>query len=375
MVGYRAKYWFCHTHQPGLAGQNGGMRGDATDRFAQRGTSLEPRTPHLGIEQTPVDDFFVCKVGDVPAFDPAGWTLDLFGDGVERQVTASLADLQALPRRTVRSWLECAGNGRSLFNIVGDRPLAPDSNDTPWMLGAMGMATWAGPTLASVLELAGLVPEAAWVSPVGSDHPNPEREPVRMCLPMDKATHPDTIVALEMNGSPLEPMHGAPARLLVPGWVGAYSVKWLEGIEVSSDWINSWRADTYYRLRAPDGTDRGPATAHPVKSSLALDWPARLEAGAVETLGYARSGLAPITLVEWRLDGGPWDEAELIDLKSDWAWTPFRFEWEAAEGEHTISTRATDAAGNQQPAAMDYHPNGVLWNAVIPHPVVVERAS
>lgn len=347
------------------------MRGESTSGFDRRGTSLEPSTADLGTDRTPIEDFFVCNVGDPAVPDAAVWRLRIDGDAVTGPASMTLAELRALPQRRVDAWLECAGNGRSLFGLVGPRPLEPEANRTPWMLGAMGMASWEGPSLASVLESAGIEPAAGWVSPAGLDWPNPEGDPVRMCLPVDKALDRDTIIALNMNDEPLELMHGFPARLLVPGWVGAYSVKWLDRIEVSTRWISSWRADSYYRCRTPAGDDLGPATVQPVKSSLALPWPAELESGELEIRGYARVGDAVIDSVEWSVDGGPWQEAELVGPNDRWTWSPFRFTWQAEPGGHEIRTRATDSTGNTQPDEMAFHPNGLLWNAVIPHPVEV----
>ncbi len=347
------------------------MRGRSTEGFTPRGTSFEPISPDLGIETTPVEDFFVCKGGGAPSIDPETWSVLIHGDGVRREARLSLQQLLALPQREVNAWLECAGNGRSLYELVGGTALSAEANQTPWMLSAMGMATWHGPPLRSVLEVAGVSDGAAWASPAGVDVPETEGEQVRMTLPIDKALHDDTIVALTMNGAPLQRMHGAPARLLVPGWVGAYSVKWLDRIEVSSRWVGSWRADVYYRRRLPDGTDLGPATSHPVKSSLALPWPARLRIGPTQIHGYARAAGSMIARVEWSVDGGPWHDAELFGPNETWTWSPFRFTWSAAAGHHTLRTRATDAAGENQPDAMPLHPNGILWNAVIPHPVEV----
>ena len=347
------------------------MRGGDSAGFVERGTSLEPRDADLGTDRTPLERFFVCKVAGPVAVEDGDWALGIDGDAVDGATRLTLTQLLALPQRRVDAWLECAGNGRALFGLAGSQPLAPEANQTPWMLSGMGMATWEGPSLGDVLACAGVRPAAAWVSPVGLDHPNAEGEPVRMCLPATKAFHPDTLVALAMNGEPLDLMHGFPARVLVPGWVGAYSVKWLERIEVSSAWISSWRADTYYRRRAPDGTDLGPATSHPVKSSLALPWPAETGPGRQQLHGYARTGEGRVQRVEWRVDGGSWREATLLASTGGWAWQPFVFEWEATAGEHTIRTRATTDLGATQPDEMPFHPAGLLWNGVIPHPVRV----
>ena len=278
--------------------------------------------------------------------------------------------MRALPQHDLHAWLECAGNGRRLFEFVDGHVPSKLEADTQWTLGAMGMASWRGPRLADVLALAGVTKAAAWVSPQGLDHENAEGEPPRMCMPLAKALDPDTIVALEMNGAPLATAHGAPARLIVPGWIGAYSMKWVERIDVEAEWVPSWRNDVYYRMRQPDGTDLGPATAHPVKSTIALEWGETVPAGAVDVLGYARSGAGPITSVEWSLDGGGWQPAELVELPGRWSWTPFRLRVELSPGEHTIRTRATDASGAVQPETVPYNPSTILWNAITPHPLV-----
>ena len=341
---------------------------DAGFRVHKR--SLEPTTMALGVDRTPIDRFFVCNVDDAPAIDADGWSLTIGGDAASRTVTMSLADLRALPQHDVDAWLECAGNGRRLFELVDGHVPSKLEADTQWTLGAMGMASWRGPRLADVVALAVPTADAAWVSPQGLDHDNAEGEPPRMCMPLAKALDPDTLIALEMNGAPLAAAHGAPARLVVPGWIGAYSMKWIERIDLAAAWIPSWRNDVYYRLRDPDGTDRGPATEHPVKSSLALEWGEVVPTGPVDVLGYARSGAGAITTVEWSLNGGPWQYADLVDLPGRWSWTPFRLRVELTPGPHQIRTRATDSTGTTQPESVPYNPSTILWNAVTPHAIV-----
>lgn len=347
--------------------------GKSHDGFHRLGTSLEPATPDLGLDRTPIDRFFVCSAGPAPTVDPETWRLRIDGDAAATAADVSLADLRSLPQVTVVAWLECAGNGRRLFDMVAGQPVPEHVNHTRWMLGALGLATWTGPRLSDVLDLAGRTAEAAWVGPTGLDHDNVEGEPIRMSMPMDKALDPDTIVALTMNDQELGPAHGAPARLVVPGWVGAYSVKWLERLEISERWIDSFRASEYYVLRDAEGNPTGPATAHPPKSQLALGWGTAVVPGRHAFTGYARSGLAPIETVEWALDDGPWQPADLLEDLGRWAWRPFHLAVDLTPGTHTIRTRATDASGNTQPAVQPPHRDGVLWHAVIPHPVVAQE--
>ncbi|MEM9468126.1 MAG: molybdopterin-dependent oxidoreductase [Actinomycetota bacterium] len=350
--------------------QTDGDFGKPTDGFAALKTSLEPVGLDLGRQQTPTDRFFVCNAGAAARVDPETWTLRIDGDGAASPVTLRLDELRRLPWVELDAWLECAGNGRKLFEYVAGHPRPVSALDTHWMTGAMGMARWGGVRLADVLALAEPTATFAWAASSGLDVENEDGDVVRMCMPASKALDSDTLVALEMNGEPLVTAHGAPVRLVVPGWIGAYSVKWVDRIELSSSWLPSFRADVYYRLRDPDGTDRGPATTHPVKSTLALDWNAVVSSGSTVVWGYARSGTAPIRSVEWSLDSGPWQEATLEPLPGRWSWTPFHLTVDLEPGEHRLRTRATDETGASQPDAVPYHPNTILWNAVTPHPVV-----
>jgi DMSO/TMAO reductase YedYZ molybdopterin-dependent catalytic subunit len=343
--------------------------GKSAAGFKTPANSLEPTSVDFMLETTPVSNFFACNTTDAPYVDADGWRLKIVGDSVRNSLDLSYTDLLELPQHKVRSWLECAGNGRQLFIILDGRLAESQQWMTHWMLGAIGMAAWEGPRLSDVLELAGIKETAGWVGPMGLDVNNPDGEPVRMSLPLEKAMNPDTLVALCMNGQPLVPAHGFPARLVVPGWIGAYSVKWLDRIEVTKDWVESWRANGYYVLREPGGKIIGPATAHPVKSNLGIEWNATLPVGLSSLAGCARSGNGTIERIEWSLDDQPWCEIEFAKPAERWAWVPFIIEADLSAGSHEIRTRATDSEGHVQPDEQPFHPDGVLWNAVIPHPV------
>lgn len=344
--------------------------GKELDGYRVIGRSLEPIAVPDATTTTPVDAFFVCNAGDAGDIDSDGWSLRIRGE-VKNELDLDIAALTALTQHELPAWLECAGNGRRLFAESAGYEMLDENMQTPWLLNGVGLATWSGPRVRDILDLAGVESVANWVSPCGLDADNAENEPPRMCLPLEKAIHEDTIIALTMNGAPLVRSHGAPARLLVPGWVGAYSMKWLGELTVTSEWVSSWRADEYYVHRDSEGRSTGPLTAHPVKSNLTLDFPAAVEAGARRLEGFARSGDAPIREVHWRVDQGEWRLAELGETAGRWSWTPFSFEVELASGEHHIETRATDDLGNTQPAVQPHHPNGVLWQAITPHPITV----
>lgn len=349
--------------------------------FAPIGGAMEPPFERQRGFLTRNEDFFVCSY-TTPEVDVATWRLQLTGNGLEKPLTLDHATLAAMPQRTVAAYLECAGNHRTLFETVlgADLSARRDVTITRWHLGGVGMAEWRGVPLRDVLALAGVRPEAAHVMPVGIDvNAEEDDDGVRVPLPLDKALDPDTLVALEMNGAPLPPDHGFPARLLVPGWVGTYSIKWLGRIEVSRErpWVP--RNTRMYVLMGPRWPSeqyapaRGaPVTRQPIRSSLALPLPATLAPGRHRLHGYARGNDYPVTAVAWSEDrGATWREAEIVSPPARWAWTEFAVDWEAVPGEHVLMTRATDASGATQPMTIPFNLGGYVFNMVHPHPVTV----
>src|SRR5438132_1671888 len=176
---------------------------------------------------TPNRLFFVRNHFDVPALDLADWRLRVDGC-VDQPATWSWEELTALPERTVFATVECAGNGRSF--------LQEQVHGVQWGAGAVGHAEWTGVPLRLVLEKAGVQAGAIELlfegADRGSESDHPEPMPFARSLPLAKAYDPDTLLAFRMNGELLEPSHGFPVRLFVPGWYGVASVKWLQRIEV-----------------------------------------------------------------------------------------------------------------------------------------------
>ena len=267
--------------------------------FVPFGTNAEMRWDSLadvGYE-IPNERFFVRNHTATPLIDPEPWRLRVFGDGLKLRpgagdaVEFSLRDLKRLPSKKLTAFIECAGNGRGLFAGQQGTP-APG---TQWGLGGVGVAEWRGVPLSEVLERAGLTRSAVDVLPEGLD-PNVvsggvDLGKVRRPLPVDKALD-DVLLAYEMNGVPLPPDHGYPVRLVVPGWVGIASIKWLGQIEVSAQPLFSPWNTTSYRMFGPDyPVDSPPLTGQPVKSALELPRGAVLPAGVRTTLtGRAWSG-------------------------------------------------------------------------------------
>jgi sulfite oxidase len=348
-------------------------------RYGKRGDLIvheeEPFNAETGLAAlaegpiTATDAFYVRGHGSVPDIDPAGWRLRVHGL-VERELDLSLATLrEALPAREVTATLQCAGNRRAGLMAIRAIP-----REAPWGPGATGTATWSGVGLADVLALARPRAEAAHVGFDGADF-CPEAKPAQRfggSIPLHKACRPEVLLAWAMNGEPLLPVHGAPVRVVVPGYIGARSVKWLQRIEVRvRPWVGYFQ-HVAYRLLPEDGAP-GPGAGIPL-GLVALNADvlspadgAEVAAGRVEVRGYAfAGGERYVTRVDVSTDGGSsWAQAELLDDLGPWAWRHWRIAVELAPGEHEILVRAWDSSAATQPEdeAALWNPKGYVNNA------------
>ena len=323
---------------------------------------------------TPVGLHYLLIHYDVPLVDPAAWALTL-GGSVERPATLTLDGLRALPAVDLVSTMECAGNGRALFD---PRPLSQ-----PWLTEAVGTARWRGVELASLLDEA--APSGSAVEVVfgaldrgveGGVEQRYERS-----LTLAEARESGAVLAYEMNGAPLPPQHGFPLRLVVPGWYGMTNVKWLTSIEVVEEPFTGYQVASAYRFRLSEDEDGRPVTRMRPRSLLAPpglpDFFTRervVGRGPTTLEGRAWSGRAPIARVEVSDDGGAtWAEARVVsELEGPWAWVGFTFEWApAAAGARTLCCRATDETGDTQPLEAEWNLGGYENNAVQRIPVVV----
>ena len=349
---------------------------DPAPFIRHNGKSLEARLESMQGLITPNRLFFVRNNSTSMDLKVGDWRLSIEGDAVERPMVMTYDDIRSLPSRTLTAYLECAGNHRAMFGLVNGRK----AEGTQWMTGAVGNGEWGGAALRDVLTLAGIDASAVSILLAGLDVESPE-EGFRYVLPVEKAMHPDTLLAYSLNGETLPKDHGFPLRALVPGWVGSANIKWLGRIVVSSQQLWTRNNTTSYVLIGDEypaeGESRGqPVTAQVIKSAIALPWPAEMAAGNRRIHGYAHSPGGPIASVEWSTDSGrTWRSAELGEKQVDWSWARFEFVWEAEPGEHTIMTRATDAAGNTQPDKVPFNEKGYLFNQPAPHPVRVTGAS
>ena len=323
---------------------------------------------------TPSARFFVRNHTSTPLIDAKTWRLRVFGSGLRRPegIELTYRDLLRLPSRTVPAFVECAGNGRSFFTAQQGTPAA----GSQWKLGAVGVARWRGVPLSEVLERAGVSRRAVDVMPQGLDPTvlanGVDTGHVRRPLPVDKAFD-DVLIAYEMNGEPLPPDHGFPARLIVPGWVGIASTKWIGQIEVADQPLFSPWNTTQYRMVGPTyPADSPPLTKQQVKSAFELPWGGSVPAGRRQTLhGRSWSGDKPIRHVDVRVNPkGGWQRARLHGPNIPHAWVRWSIDWRPrAAGSYELVARATDRAGTTQPDTVPFNTGGYQFWAVVRHPV------
>jgi DMSO/TMAO reductase YedYZ molybdopterin-dependent catalytic subunit len=318
----------------------------------------------LGLDITPTGAHYLLNHFDVPILDEASLRLDLSA-GFGNPMSLSLADIRSMPQVTEPVTLECAGNGRE--------GVSPRNLSMPWMYEAVGTSEWTGTPLAPLLARA--KPDASVQDFVfiGADFGFDKGQPhsfARSLTPQDIADL-DVMLVWGMNGQPLLPQHGAPLRIIVPGWYGMASVKWLTRIEALTRRFDGYQQIQGYHYRTEQGEQGTPITRILVKSLMkppgVPDWVSRkrwMQAGRVTVEGRAWSGGGvPIDKVEVLLDG-TWREAELLGRKGRYAWTGWRIDWEATPGIHQLVCRATDADGNTQPMQSAYDVAGFGNNSV-----------
>jgi DMSO/TMAO reductase YedYZ molybdopterin-dependent catalytic subunit len=315
---------------------------------------------------TPTELHFVRSQNQAPKIDPEAYRLQIEGDAVRQPVSLSLAEIKRLPSRSQVNWLECAGNNRSQYEAVLGKPVDP--GQLLWQTGAVSNAEWTGVSLSTVLDLAGVQPNAVDVLLEGLDE-----QKVARPMPLDVARRPETLLAYALNGADLPPDNGYPLRGIVPGWIGTNSIKWVGRIVVSSQPIKvKWNTSSY-AMHGPDWPDDPPLSWQPLKSAVALPWEARLRAGPQVIRGFAWSPHGLIERVECSVDEGQtWRAARLVPPNQRHAWVRWEVDWEPAPGSYTIRTRAVDDQGNRQPDSVKWNTLGYLYNAVVAHPVTVE---
>ncbi len=320
----------------------------------------------LRYDITPVGLHYLLIHFDIPYVDESSWELRV-GGRTRRQLTLALADLKARRSTALAVTLECAGNGRAR---TSPRPLSQ-----PWLNEAVGTAEWTGVPLRAVLDEAGVLDGATDVVFTGLDR-GVQGEVIQQyerSLSLADAMRDEVLLAWAVNGVPLPPQHGFPLRLIVPGWYGMTSVKWLRSITVVDQAFEGYQQARAYHFRTVDG-DPGEPVTRMLPRALMIppgvpDFMSRvrfLEPSTVKIEGRAWSGRGAITKVELSVDGGTtWRPAELRDAVSKHAWRGWSCDWDARRpGDYELCVRAADSAGNVQPDEQSWNFEGVQNNAV-----------
>jgi sulfane dehydrogenase subunit SoxC len=315
---------------------------------------------------TPVGLHYLLTHYDIPEVDAASWRLEI-GGLVDRPLSLSLDEIRDRPATELAVTMECAGNGRA--------HVEPHVVSQPWVLEAVGTARWGGVPVRALLDEAGVRDGAVEVLFSGLDRgvEGEEEQAYERSLPTGLVLESDAILAYEMNGSPLPPQHGFPLRLVVPGWYGMTSVKWLSRVTLLDEPFDGYQMRHSYRVRQEEDEPGEPITTIAPRSLMVppgipefLSRARVVQAGANEVVGRAWSGGAELAGVDVSIDGGEtWAPAVLDDAAlGRWAWRAWRFAWDAEPGEHELCCRARDAAGNEQPLEPPWNVGGYVNNAV-----------
>lgn len=321
---------------------------------------------------TPTDRHFIRNNGNLPEqLDPVGWRLTVDGE-VDSPLELTIDDLRSrFEVVTLQLQLECAGNGRAGFN--------PPASGNQWTVGAVGCSNWTGVRYADVLNAAGVKPSAVYTGHYGADthlSGDPNKVPISRGVPIDKALNPNNLIAFEMNGGAIDPMNGAPLRLVIPGWPGSCSQKWLTRVRVRDQVHDGEKmgGDSYRVPRDPvaPGAEVPEADfviieSMPVKSLITF--PATrtdVAGGATEVRGHAWAGDRTVSALDVSIDfGATWQAADLVPAANPYAWQ----QWKTAAafpkpGYYEVWARATDDQGVMQPFAIAWNPKGYLNNSL-----------
>ena len=335
----------------------------------------------LQSQVTPTDLFYVRNHWKgAPEIDIDAYRLSVGGE-VAQALSLSMDDLKGMQRRRYQATFECCGNGpipeywakqtRSVMEKVTGH-------------GIMGNAEWVGVSLADVLNMAEIGPNAVEVMFEGADHGpdevvgDPEEVTYERSLPMEKVLHPDTMLAWEMNGEMLTPLHGYPLRLVVPGWYGMCSVKWLVGIHVLDHKFEGfYQIERYRVMNGPDADEFYTyLTGMKVKSIITDPAPGdQVPVGDYVVSGAAWSGESDITRIDVSTDGGEtWARARVTVPRSGYSWTRWECDWSIpAAGNYVLMSRATNDKGETQPMEFPNKWDGMGYgnNMVFRHDVEV----
>jgi DMSO/TMAO reductase YedYZ molybdopterin-dependent catalytic subunit len=318
-----------------------------------------------------------------PRLDASTYRLGVGGE-VRAPLNLSLQEILDLPKRRLQVTLECCGNSpvpeywakqmRQVMEKVTGH-------------GIMSNAEWGGVSLATVLERAGVKSTAKQVVFSGADHGpdetvgDPPEVTYERALPLEKALHPDTLLAYEMNGEPLPVMHGYPLRLLVPGWYGMNSIKWLVGVNVIDHTFEGFYQTQRYMVMNGPGADSFYTYLNEMRVKSIITNPAPGEIvplGTYRLAGAAWSGEQDIVRVEVSTDGGQTWEAAQLSPRTNYSWYRWELNWQPPRpGRYVLMSRATNGRGEMQPLEFPNQWDGRSYgnNMVFSHAVEVRGVS
>jgi sulfite oxidase len=313
---------------------------------------------------TPVDQFFTRSHAQVPTIDPGTWRLEV-GGLVERPRRFSLEELQGdFLQRHITATLVCAGLRRNEFLTLGPLP-----GELPWGPEPASTGHWSGVALAAVLQRVGPRKQARHVEFVGLDQV--ERHGDRFgfggSIDLSKALDGEVLLATELNGEPLPASHGFPVRVVVPGWIGARSVKWLDRVILREEPSTNYFQRKAYRFQReidpkdPRDVSAGVALTEIFLNSIIVSPTAAqaVAAGEVKVNGWAiGSGGRPLTSVEVSADAGnAWTQAQITNQYGGRSWSHWNVTLTLPRGRHLLVVRASDTTGVPQPMNVN-----VTWN-------------
>ena len=368
--GLAAGFVIPHFGSATVAAQKDSTRSETDGLTVRVAKPVDAETPVSDFSSflTPNQRFFVRSHFGPPAMETieeSRWRLTV-GGAVERPQVFTMKSLRQLETVTITAVLQCSGNGRAYH-----RPRVPG---VQWERGAVGNAQWTGVRLRDVLQAAGVRTEGRHVQFQGADRPAVATVPLFVrSIPLEKALHPDTVLAYEMNGQALPLLHGAPLRVITPGWMAESCIKWLTDIVVREEEATGYYMQTAYRVPAHSST---PATATntdamvpvevmPVKSLIVSPTSGEsVKVGPFTIQGVAWSGESRVAKVELSMDEGrTWEPARLLGEAQPYAWRQWQVAWSAkVPGMLQVVCRATDEQGNIQPPVSAWNPSGFLWN-------------
>ena len=338
--------------------------------------TTDPRNGEPGLAElvkswiTPVKHFYVRSHAPNPTIDLDRYTLTVEGK-VRKPLTLTLKELQQMPRHQVTATLTCAGNRRTEFNEESK------VGGVQWEAGAIGNARWSGFALADVLQQAGVVEGAKHVWFEGLDQIQRPKGviPFGGSIPIEKAmiqgTIPGALLVDQMNGKPLTADHGFPLRTVVPGYIGARSVKWLGKIVVSDQPSPNHYLATAYKIVKKtdpiDWTESGPIYRYPINGAIATPEPqAKVPAGMLDVSGYVlptgRPG-ARAQRIQISSDGGAtWQPVKTVGQAGEFCWQLWKARIKVTLQTKALYLRATDTAGGFMPAKVPWNAKGYLQN-------------